>query len=158
MRMALLIGLAAFLSACSFGLVGEVTGPQSDMPGCDQAQEFAFIGRTSLDALGLGEFGGPDGGRVGTIWVTAERVQVDMGGPAPIGAPQMVPDATRMICVQWADGSGMSGPVPDNWQPPVIATSATESLPIAPLVVAIVLTTLIGVSFLAFRRERPADA
>jgi len=81
-----------------------------------------------------------------------------MGRPAPIGGPQMVPDATRMMCVQWADGSGMSGPVPDNWQPPVIATSASESLPIAPLVVAIVLATLIGVSFLAFRRERTADA
>lgn len=159
MRIAWPVTLAALLGGCSFGLGGEVSGPSSDIPGCDQTQQFAFVGETTLGAIGLGDFAGPEDARVGTVWVTAGKVQIDMGrGPAPPGGPQMVPDPTRMVCVQWPDGSGMSGPVPDDWQPPVAAASATTSLPLAPLVVVLVLASIIGVSFLAFRPERPADA
>jgi hypothetical protein len=155
MRMARAFALAVLLSACSFGLGTEVTGPMPNMMGCDQAQQFTFIGRSSLDALGLNEFGGgPESGRIGMIWVTADKVQMDVG-PAPGGG---LAEPTRMVCVEWADGSGMAGPIPDNWQPPVTAAEpASTSLPIAPLVLAVVLASLIGVSFLAFRRERPAD-
>ena len=146
--------LAVLLSACSFGQGTEVTGRAAPAGmGCDLAQQFTFIGRTSLDALGLNEFGGgPESGRVGMIWVTADQVQMD----APPGA---VAEPTRMVCVEWADGSGMAGPVADNWQPPVTAEPLppSTSLPVAPLVLAVVLATLVGVSFFAFRRERPAD-
>lgn len=145
------IVLAVLLSACSFGLGTEVTGPSPDLPGCDQAQEFAFIGETTLAALGLDQFGGPDIGRVGTIWVTADKVE--MGAP-----PDPLVEPTRMVCVEWADGSGMTGPLPDNWQLPVTAEPPqSTSLPVAPLVLAVVLASIVGVSFLAFRRERPAD-
>lgn len=152
--MARAIVLAVLLNACSFGLGTQVAGPTAPpMMGCDQAQQFAFIGRTSLDALGLNEFGG-DSRRIGMIWVTAEKVQMDVG-PAPPGG---LAEPTRMVCVEWADGSGMAGPVPDNWQPPLTAAEPpSTSLPVAPLVLAAVLLSLIGVSFLAFRRERPAD-
>jgi hypothetical protein len=144
------------LTACSFGLGTEVAGPQPNIGmGCDQAQQFTFTGRTSLDALGLNEFGGgPDNGRIGMIWVTAEKVQMDVG-PMPAGA--VPPEPTRMVCVEWADGSGMAGPVDDNWQPPVTSEPPASSLSIAPIVVAVMIATLIGVSLLAFRRERGAD-
>jgi hypothetical protein len=155
MRMTRTIALAVLLSGCSFGLGTEVTGPMPNMMGCDQAQQFAFAGRSSLDALGLNEFGGgPDGARIGMIWVTADKVQMDVG-PAPPGG---LAEPTRMVCVEWADGSGMAGPIADNWQPPVTAAEpASTPLPVAPLVLAVVAASLIGVSFLAFRRERPAD-
>ncbi|MEA2651802.1 MAG: hypothetical protein QOI85_1523 [Chloroflexota bacterium] len=150
------IALAALLTACSFGLGTEVGGPQPNIGmGCDQAQQFAFTGRTSLDALGLNEFGGgPDSGRIGQIWVTADKVQMDVG-PAPPGAGLAEP--TRMVCVQWDDGSGMAGPVADNWRLPVTAEPPATPFPIAPIAVATMIATLIGVSLLAFRRERGAD-
>ena len=64
-----------------------------------------------------------------------------------------------MVCVEWADGSGMTAPLPDNWQLPVTAepVPASTSPPVAPLVLAVVVAILVGVSFFAFRRERPAD-
>ena len=147
------IVLAVLLSACSLGPGTEVTGRRPSLPGCDQAQEFTFIGRTSLDALGLDEFGGgPDGAQIGTIWVTADQVQMD----APPG-PAVEP--TRMVCVEWADGSGMTAPLPDNWQLPGTAEPLPPSttMPVAPLVLVVVVAIIVGVSFLAFRRERPAD-
>ena len=47
----------------------------------------------------------------------------------------------------------------DNWQPPVTAEPLppSTSLPVAPLVLVVVVAIIVGVSFLAFRRERPAD-
>jgi len=147
------IALVVLMSACSLGPGTEVTGRRPSLPGCDQAQEFAFIGRTSLDALGLDEFGGgPDGAQIGTIWVTADEVQMD----AP---PDPAVEPTRMVCVEWADGSGMTAPLPDNWQPPRTAEPLPPSTspPVAPLVLVAVLATLVGVSFLAFRRDRPGD-
>ena len=151
MRMARATALAVLLGACSFGLGTEVTGPKPNLMGCDRAKEFAFIGETTLAALGLDQFAGPDSGRIGTIWVTADKVE--MGAP-----PDPLVEPTRMVCVEWADGSGMSGQLPDRWQLPVTAEPPqSTSLPVAPLVLAAVLLSLIGVSFLAFRRERPAD-
>ena len=143
--------LAVLLSACSSGLGTEVTGARPDLPGCDQAQEFAFVGETTLAALGLDQFEGPDSGRIGTIWVTADKVE--MGAP-----PEPLAEPARMVCVEWADGSGMTAPLPDNWQLPVSAEPApSTSLPVAPVVLAVVVASFVGVSFLAFRRERPAD-
>ena len=141
------------MSACSLDPGTAVTGRRPALPGCDQAQEFAFIGRTSLDALGLDEFGGgPDGAQIGTVWVTADRVQMD----AP---PDAGVEPTRMVCVEWADGSGMAAPLPDNWQLPRTADPLPPSttMPVAPLVLVVVVAIIVGVSFFAFRRERPAD-
>ena len=154
--MARAIVLSALLTACSFGL-GEIAGPTAPAGmGCDQAQEFTFIGQTSLDAVGLHEFGGgPEGGRIGQIWITADKVQMDVG-PAPPGAELSEP--TRMVCVEWADGSGMAASIADDWQLPVTDERRESSFPIAPILVAIVVAVLTGVSLLAFRRERPADA
>jgi hypothetical protein len=126
--------------------------------GCEQAETFAFSGETSLAAIGLGDdFGmGPDGSRIGMIWVTAEAV--DLNGLGPVG-PGMQPQFERMVCVQWPDGSGMSGPVPPDWQPPNVFDAATESEEGPPLtLIGLVAAALVivGVSFLAFRERRPA--
>jgi len=152
MRLTVGFVLAVLLSACSLGSGTEVTGRRPVLPGCDQAQEFAFIGETTLAALGLGQFEGPDRGRIGTIWVTAD--EVEMGA-----APDPLVEPTRVVCVEWPDGSGITAPLPDNWQLPVSAEPpASTSLPVAPLILAVVVAVIVGVSFLAFRRERPADA
>jgi hypothetical protein len=126
--------------------------------GCEQAETFAFSGETSLAAIGLGDdFGmGPDSGRIGMIWVTAEAVNMNGPGPAPPGiAPQM----DRMVCVQWPDGSGMAGPVPPDWEPPNAFDAATvtdEGPPLTLIGLVAAAVVIVGVSFLAFRERGPA--
>jgi hypothetical protein len=126
--------------------------------GCEQAETFAFSGETSLAAIGLGDdFGmGPDSSRIGMIWVTAEAV--NMNGPGP--APGMAPQFDRMVCVQWPDGSGMSGPVPPDWEPPSVFDAAAEpeggGPPLTLLGLVAAALVIVGVSFLAFREGRTA--
>ncbi|MEO5985558.1 MAG: hypothetical protein ABIW50_00745 [Candidatus Limnocylindria bacterium] len=129
-----------------------------DLPGCDQTEDFTFAGETTLASLGLREFaGGQESIRTGMIWVTA--------GPVSMGEPPMgaggVPGAaplSRMVCVQWPDGSGMAGSIPDDWRPPVglvPSTLAADGFP--PLLgLALVVGVVLAVSFVAFRQERPA--
>lgn len=153
--------IAVLVGGCGVAVAGGVDEPRPDIPGCDQAQEFAFVGETTLGALGLADVGGPEASRIGMIWVTADRVQMDMGRPAPAGGAGPIPvePPSRMVCVQWPDGSGMSGPIDDNWQPPggLGAAAADSPFPIAPLVIGAMLVVLIGVSVLAFRPDRPTD-
>ena len=151
MRISAFIAVAFLLGACGLLPEGGISGPRPDLPGCDQSQEFAFNGEATLAQLGFDEFG-PDSGRVGQIWVTADRVRPDVGpGPA---APGLQQEAIRMVCEKWADGSGMAGPAPDDWVAPA-GTAGTEdaAVPIAPVVLTAVVLTLLAVSFLAFRRE-----
>ena len=156
MRVLWPISVALIIGGCGTAVTGGMDGPRPDLPGCDQAQAFAFVGETTLGALGLADVGGPEGSRVGMTWVTADRVLMDMGGPAPIGGgPIPVEQPSRMVCVQWPDGTGMTGPIDDNWQPPAErdALAGESALPIAPLMIGIMLAVLIGVSVLAFRRD-----
>jgi hypothetical protein len=158
MRILWALSLAVIAGGCSFAVDGGITAPASDLPGCDQTDHFAFTGETTMAALGLGDFGGPDGTRVGKVWVTADAVEADFGGPAPGGEPLFPPvtaEPSRMFCVQWADGSGMSGPVPDDWQlpPGLLASDPEPSLPVTLLVLGAMLMVLVGASALAFRRD-----
>ena len=135
-----------------------VGGAGMPFPEC-QTTELAFAGESTLAAIGLGEFaGGPDANKVGMIWVTAGPASVDM--PMPVGGgkdPAIA--AQRMVCVQWPDGSGMAGSIPDDWVPPARLTGATTSdeavtaPPIGMLALVIGAVVLIGVSVVAFRRE-----
>ena len=123
-------------------------------PEC-QTAELAFAGESTLAAIGLRDFAGPDANKVGMIWVTAGPVA--MPGPAGPGMPAPVPEG-RMVCVQWPDGSGMAGTIPDNWVPPagdgvVGSSEASEGPPIGVLVLVGGAAILIGASVLAFRRE-----
>ncbi len=126
--------------------------------GCEQSETFLFSGRTSLAAIGLEEFvGGPDAQRVGMVWVTAERVDAwGPGGPPP----GQQPDLQQLVCVQWPDGSGMSGPVPAGWKPPsAVALDAPAGDGPPWVLIGLVVAALVlgGVSYLAFRGERPTS-
>jgi hypothetical protein len=148
-----MIGIASLLSGCAIGgLSGPAPPGGGGMP-CATATRFAFAGETTLAALGLGEADAAESNRVGMIWVTADRV--DLGGPQPAGVPTQ--PLTRMVCVQWPDGSGMAGPVDESWQPPAGAMGANQGIP-TPLVALVVGAVLLGgASYFAFRR-RPIAA
>jgi hypothetical protein len=92
---------------------GGVAGPDPPFAECTQ-DEYAFVGETSLAAIGLDLGGGPDDERIGQIWVTADPVDPAVwGAPPGPGAP-----LGRAVCIEFADGSGMSTTIPDDWQPP----------------------------------------
>ena len=129
-------------------------------PEC-QTAELAFAGESTLAAVGLAEFaGGPDANKVGMIWITAGPVAIDQPMPIGGGKGELAP-AGRWVCVQWPDGSGMAGNIPDDWVPPAsltggATTTADEGFtapPIGVLALVIGAAVLIGVSVLAFRRE-----
>lgn len=128
-------------------------------PEC-QTAELAFAGESTLAAVGLAEFaGGPDANKVGMIWITAGPVAIDQ--PMPIGEGKGGPAASgRWVCVQWPDGSGMAGNIPDDWAPPASLTGGAATSdegvtapPIGVLALVIGAAVLIGVSVVAFRRE-----
>jgi hypothetical protein len=143
-------GLA--LSAClpTVTTIGPVP-EAAPFPECMEAP-LAFQGETTLAAIGLAEFVAPnEASQAASVWVTA--VPVSLGGPGE--------DASdRIVCVQWPDGSGMAMPIPDDWAPPNLldgdlADEATDGPPIGLLAVSIGIVLVIGISFLAFRREAP---
>lgn len=135
---------------------GVAPGEALPFPEC-QTGEYAFAGESTLAAIGLGDFaGGPDANKVGMIWVTAGPVA--MGGPP--GGPGLPPDMPvgRMVCVQWPDGSGMAGTIPDDWVPPAVAlgsgpSGASGGPPVALLALVAGAVVVVGVSVVAFRRE-----
>jgi hypothetical protein len=140
---------------------GAVAGEVLPFPEC-QTGDYAFAGESTLAALGLAEFaGGPDASRVGMIWVTAGPAAIDVAQPVPAGGGKAPVEQrpSRMVCVQWPDGSGMAGPVPDDWVPPANAAGAgtpdesTAGLPLGTLALVVGAVVLIGVSVVAFRRE-----
>ena len=160
MRLLAMLVVAGLMAACSPVVqpavpdAGGAGGPAPalGMTECD-VEEFAFVGETSLNAIGLGQ-GSPDDGRVGMVWVTAGPGNMpDPGGGAPPQAP------SRFVCVQWADGSGMGMNIPDDWAPPVIAGGGTGdpaaqgTVPIWPLALIAGVILLVGVSVVAFRRD-----
>jgi hypothetical protein len=124
-----------------------------------KADTYAFVGEATLAALGLGEMWPEERGTRAEIWITAEAID-----PQPI--PGQVPmEPQRMICMELDDGSGMAGPIADDWQPPSIADDLATSVGSGPVVggaIVIGLALLIGlVSFFAFRggpdREQLVD-
>jgi hypothetical protein len=158
-RVTAAVGLTAgmLLGGCGTAIVGGPAGPVpapdvgGPFPECTNV-ELAFSGRTSLAAIGLGEFGGPDANKPGMIWVTAAPVSF---GPAPApGGPGGEPPDDRLVCVQWDDGSGMAGPVPDDWQPPGaldVEQPAASGPPVALIGLLVGAAVVAGVSYLAFR-------
>jgi hypothetical protein len=118
---------------------------------CAGATRFAFAGETTLTALGLEQLDAAESNRVGMIWVTADKV--DLEGPQPAGVA--AGPLRRVVCVQWPDGSGMAGPVDERWQPPAGAVGANHGIP-PPLIALVTGVLLLGAaSYFAFR-QRPA--
>ena len=138
---------------------GVVDGGPLPFPEC-QTGDYAFQGESTLSAIGLGEMGGgPDANRVGMIWVTAGPASFDMPQPMPaVDEGGEILDA-RMVCVQWPDGSGMAGNIPNDWVLPASAAGTAAPVeggggpPVGVLVLIGGAAVLIGVSVLAFRRE-----
>ena len=147
---------AALMSACAagIGVEGGAAGRPAPFPECG-AGPYAFVGRTTLAAIGISS-GGGDSGRVGTIWVTAEPVDPDLLGQ-PMAPGEPAPPRTRWVCVEWPDTSGMSMPVDDGWEPPgsVAADDGTAGRPppIGAIALAVGALVVIAASWLAFRRE-----
>lgn len=164
MRYVRILFVAAALAGCSVspvvdGAIPAANGPTAPFPEC-MAAEYAYVGRTTPNAIGLrdaqGAAFGPDGSRVGMIWVTANPVE-----PEPV--PGVVqPEPTRWMCMQFPDGSGLATGVDPNWQPPGSAAAedgaSSAALPVEPVVIAVVVLSVIGVSVLAFRGERRTPA
>jgi hypothetical protein len=158
-KITIALAVLCLSTACAIVPSAGVAGPDAPFPEC-QADRYAFVGESSLAALGVNTFDGPDANRVGSVWITAEEVAVDIG-PAPVpGGEPFVQEPSRMVCVEFADGSGMSGPIDDGWQPPggpqAALAGGDAGFPPAPLIVVIVVAIVAGASFLAFRREPPA--
>ena len=116
----------------------------------------AFSGETTLAALGLCDLpgGAGDANRPATIRVTQETVAWE--DFAPPGVPPAVPEG-QLLCVTWADGSGMTTLLHEPFNPPLdrLAAPAPESArpPVVPLVAVAALVVVAAVSWLAFRRE-----
>jgi hypothetical protein len=104
-------------------------------------EPYAFAGRSSLAALGLGDLGGPDANRIGMVWITE--------GDAPI------------VCVEWLDGSGMVTILDEPFRPPVARPGAgipPDPGPLALGAIGLVVGIAIVISYLAFRRRPPQAA
>jgi hypothetical protein len=132
-------------------------GDPAPFPEC-QTDQYAFAGVSTLSALGMNEFG-PDSSKSGMIWITANPVA--QPGMVPMGG--VPPPPSRMVCVQWQDGSGMAGPVPDDWEMPqgvgvTVAGAGAEAggVPLAMLALLAGAILLVGVSVVAFRRDASA--
>lgn len=84
-------------------------------PEC-RAQRYDFAGQGTFAELGLvGQSRAdlPDPNRPAMIWVTRDLLPFDAGAPG--GEVEM----TRMLCFQFADGSGGTDwPINPAWQPP----------------------------------------
>lgn len=134
--------------------VGRPAEP-AGFPEC-QADAFDFAGRGTLRGLGLHTatpVTPPDIDRAAMIWVTADLKPHDAG---PEGGPV---EMTRMLCFEFADGSGGSGwPVDPAWRPPQAVAAAPNkvgSVIPSPPILLLALVALLAVvgSALAFRRH-----
>ena len=158
--------LGALLGMVLAGCTGafDLDGPRStgpaplNFPEC-AAQSYDFVGEGTLAALGLDDatpVPPPEPNRVAMIWVTHDLLPRDFGEPG--GPVEMV----RMLCFEFADGSGGSGwPVDPAWQPPASDLAAVAqgedpglAVPQALLLVALAAALVIGLSIFAFRGRR----
>lgn len=139
------------LVACAM-ISPAVDAPPAPFPECD-AEAFAFHGRTSLAAIGLGDIvGGPEAQRAGEVWVTAGPGDPANWPPPRVGAPPA--PIGRVVCVEFDDGSGMSTTIDDAWRPPgdvLDPAGGAGGAPLAVAVVVIAVAVLVGGSLLAFR-------
>lgn len=148
----LLAGCAALLGSGPQQVAAPALAPLGDTQ-C-VAESYDFVGEGTLRGLGLegmvpAPLPTPD--RPAMIWVTHDLLPHDLGEP---GGPV---EMTRILCFEFADGSGGSGwPVDPEWQPPANAASSDAqgiALPSTLLLLGLVVLLAIGISVLAFRRR-----
>lgn len=156
-RLGALVGVVLAGCAGGFdlgGLLASVPAAGSPLSDC-RAESYDFVGESTLAALGLDDatpVPPPDPDRVAIIWVTHDLLPRDVDEP---GGPV---ETVRMLCFEFADGSGGSlWPVDRAWQPPAAPASAAQDAGRANLLVLLLVALpavlLIGVSVVAFRRR-----
>ena len=127
------IATVAFLALTGCASVADLGAPRATAPDpvrfpeC-KSESYDFAGQGTLAGLGLDTatpVPPPNPNQPATIWVTHELKPHDLGEP---GGPV---EMTRMLCFEFADGSGGSEwPVDADWQPPALAsTSASGDSP-----------------------------
>ncbi|MEP7082284.1 MAG: hypothetical protein ABI841_04825 [Chloroflexota bacterium] len=149
----MLSGCAALFGGGPQAVAQPAAAPLGD-PTC-LAESYDFVGEGTLRGLGLDvatPVPPPEPDRVAMIWVTHDLKPFDAG---PVGGGV---EMTRMLCFEFADGSGgTEWPVDDAWQPPARlappGNAAGVSVPPALLVLAAVALLAIGVSVFAFRKR-----
>lgn len=149
-RGSLVSAILALLGGCG-GWISGADAEAPPFPECEAAA-YAFAGEASLASLGLADLWPEEAARVGEIWVTAVP-------PNQFGPPGAPPMNDRVVCVEFADGSGMAGPIPDDWQPATgglgLPTDGVSVL--APLAVIVMIAVVGGASVLAFRGRGPSS-
>jgi hypothetical protein len=153
-----LLAVPVLLTGC--GLVPNDPVPAEPVPGdgpqsiTDCVPPLAFEGEATIADLGLAIPGlAAEATRPGTIRITADTVNWEQF--APPGVPAVVPEG-QMLCVTWADGSGMTTLLSEPFTG-VGAIPADEagsgSFPWTPILFGIAVVLVVGVSWIAFRRE-----
>jgi hypothetical protein len=148
------VALTGCASAADFGAPRATGRDPVGFPEC-RSESYDFAGEGTLAGLGLDTatpVRPPNPDQPAMIWVTHELKPWDHGEP---GGPV---EMTRMLCFEFADGSGGSEwPVDATWQPPGLASSDVPSASpgtFGPLAIAAALAVLLvaGASFVAFRK------
>jgi hypothetical protein len=146
------LATAAFLAACSTltpGIPGPVPDDEPDgFQDCEAP--YAFDGETTMAALGLGD-AGPDAARPGRFRITQDTITHEEF--APPGAPVHIPEG-QVLCVTWADGSGMAMMLAEPWRAP--EEGGAETVPPSAAILGVIgLVVVIGgaIAWIAFRSD-----
>jgi hypothetical protein len=149
--------LAASLVLAGCGLVPNdpvpAAGPQS-LTDCEPP--LAFEGDATVADLGLADavpnIGVADATRPGRIQITRDTVTHEQF--APPGAPVVVPEG-QLLCVTWPDGSGFTTMLGEPFAGVAEAPLANAGAPslLTPILVGVGALLLVGISWMAFRRE-----
>jgi hypothetical protein len=152
----LLAGLVPLVLAGGCGLVPFDPTPDPEAgPGLvgDCTPPFVLDEETSLGALRIAQFAGlgPDLARPGRIRIT--EATIDWEDFAPPDVPPIVSEG-QLLCVTWADGSGMSTVLHEPFGGVGIGVGVAIGAPAVLVGVGIgALLLVIVVSWLVFRRE-----
>lgn len=149
------LAATVLLAACST-LAPERADPEAgDQPAGFQDCEapYAFDGETTMAALGLGD-AGPDAARPGRIRITQDTITHEEF--APPGAPVHIPEG-QVLCVTWADGSGMAMMLAEPWRAPA-EPDGDASVPLNAAILGVIGLVVVGgaISWIAFRSD-PRD-
>jgi hypothetical protein len=118
---------------------------------------FVLHEETTLGALGIGQFEGmgPQLNRMGSVPPTEAAVRWEDFAPPDV--PAVVPEG-QLLCVTWPDGSGLAALLEKPFGEPGIhlGRGGDDGPPITLAGVTFVALVVVGVSWLAFRRDDPA--
>jgi hypothetical protein len=157
---ALLAGLVAIamIAGCSFVPFDPTPDPEAG-PGLvgDCVPPFVLDEETTLGALGLAQFEGmgADLVRRGSVRVTEATLRWE--DFAPPGVAPLVAEG-QLLCITWPDG-GFTTLLHEPFRQGGVPAAPAESgdgPSVAVLVAAVAFIVVGGVSWLAFRRERPS--